>query len=163
MTAQTPILAIPYPQNTDRVADGNEAMQAMAERLEAILAGGWQPAGAGTFTFIAGQFTNNIGAEASRIRKLGNRVRWEVAGTWAGANSTGNFGNVSIGSVAAAYRPVLASTRWIPLWVSNSQGFSCHGGLRLDTGEVQMWGTQAGQQLNTGDNLRWVAEWFTDA
>jgi hypothetical protein len=37
MTATTPRYAIPYPQGTDRVMDGENAMQAIAERVEAIL------------------------------------------------------------------------------------------------------------------------------
>lgn len=38
MTASTPILAIPYPQGTDRVMDGDNAIQAVAERVEVTLA-----------------------------------------------------------------------------------------------------------------------------
>jgi hypothetical protein len=35
MGANTPGLALPYPTGTDRVADGDNAMQALAERIEA--------------------------------------------------------------------------------------------------------------------------------
>lgn len=35
--AATPILALPYPIGTDRVADGDNAMQALAERIELVL------------------------------------------------------------------------------------------------------------------------------
>lgn len=38
MTASTPRYAIPYPLGTDRVMDGDNVMQAIAERVEAILA-----------------------------------------------------------------------------------------------------------------------------
>lgn len=34
--AATPILALPYPVGTDRVADGDNAIQALAERIEAL-------------------------------------------------------------------------------------------------------------------------------
>jgi hypothetical protein len=37
--AATPALAIPYPIGTDRVMDGDNAMQAMAERVEALMLG----------------------------------------------------------------------------------------------------------------------------
>lgn len=37
MAGSTPKLVLPYPTGTDRVADGDNAMQALAERLEARL------------------------------------------------------------------------------------------------------------------------------
>jgi hypothetical protein len=39
--ATTPNLKIPYPVGTDRVADGDNAMQAIAERVEARMPWGW--------------------------------------------------------------------------------------------------------------------------
>ena len=37
MGSQTPRYALPYPVGTDRVMDGDNAMQALAERVEAVL------------------------------------------------------------------------------------------------------------------------------
>lgn len=38
MTATTPIFALPYPVGTDRVMDGDNAIQALASRVEAVMA-----------------------------------------------------------------------------------------------------------------------------
>lgn len=47
MPANTPIFGFPYPVGTDRVADGDDAIKALAERVEGILGGtvgpGWTP------------------------------------------------------------------------------------------------------------------------
>jgi len=35
--AETPIYALPYPLGTDLIIDGDDAIRALAERIEAIL------------------------------------------------------------------------------------------------------------------------------
>lgn len=40
MPSETPKYALPYPVGTDRVMDGDNAMQALAERVEAVLGTG---------------------------------------------------------------------------------------------------------------------------
>ena len=40
MGSQTPFYAFPYPLGTDRVADGDNAIQALAEKMEAVLGKG---------------------------------------------------------------------------------------------------------------------------
>jgi hypothetical protein len=37
MGSQTPVLGMPYPEGTDRVMDGDDAIQALAERIESQL------------------------------------------------------------------------------------------------------------------------------
>lgn len=42
MAGATPILGLPYPTGTDRVADGDNAIQALAAKLEEVLSPTWQ-------------------------------------------------------------------------------------------------------------------------
>jgi hypothetical protein len=56
MPSSTPKLAIPYPIGTDLLADGDNAIQALAERVEALLSPTWTalPFGSGWST-LGGQ------------------------------------------------------------------------------------------------------------
>ena len=45
MGSTTPVYALPYPVGSDRVRDGDNAIQALAERVEAVIAPGLVPAG----------------------------------------------------------------------------------------------------------------------
>jgi len=44
MGSQTPFYAFPYPIGTDRVMDGDNAIQALAEKVESVLGKGTSPA-----------------------------------------------------------------------------------------------------------------------
>lgn len=56
MGSQTAKLAIPYPVGTDRVTDGDNAMQALAERLDLLMTSRFQ-----TGSVIVGLLTNKVG------------------------------------------------------------------------------------------------------
>lgn len=58
--AATPILAIPYPVGTDRVMDGDNAMQAIAERVEALLE--QRPRGPVAFRTVSADYVPGSGS-----------------------------------------------------------------------------------------------------
>lgn len=96
MGGTTPIMALPYPTGTDRVADGDNAIQALAERVEAIEAGGWI-----AMTLMGGWSQYGPPGEPAAYRKVGDRV--EVRGFIRSDNGSaaGNW----VWSIPAPYRP----------------------------------------------------------
>lgn len=159
MPSATPALALPYPLGTDRVSDGDDAIKALAERTEAILAPAWSTSG---ISFVGGTFATLAAPDHSRIRVMGKHVRCEIRGTYLAAPpASGNFGNFTIGTVAAPYLPGLGA-RIAPVIFVNSAGFNVFGAILLDTGAIQLWGTVAAQSLATGVSLRTDADWYLD-
>jgi hypothetical protein len=92
MGSTTTSLALPYPVGTDRVMDGDNAMQALAERLDAVIAGttGIISPGAG-LTILS---DNRVWRRATMC---GFPIKWSVTAPFAAA--------ASVGSVPAGFRP----------------------------------------------------------
>src|SRR4051812_13428855 len=91
MGSQTASLKMPYPVGTDRVMDGDNAMQALAERIEARMPWGYlahtamtttSPVGTSAQVISSGTLTVTVGA--------GRRIRLSalmgIIGTAAGQN-----------------------------------------------------------------------------
>ncbi len=94
MGSQTPTLAIPYPVGTDRVMDGDNAMQAMAESVESLMLATWQAIPGLVGTAIAGYVT-------AGYAKIGQVV--ELRGV---ANYAGGWGaGATLGTLPAGSRP----------------------------------------------------------
>lgn len=84
MGGTTPVLALPYPTGSDRVADGDNAMQALAERIEARMPRGFLGEGIGT-TVQGGITTADIiGVTVTLTVPAGRRLRVTSAVTLGG-------------------------------------------------------------------------------
>lgn len=82
--ATTPIFAIPYPVGTDRVMDGDNAMQALAERVETILAPTGTP-----LPYQNGWHDYGSGYEAATYQRIGRLVVLQGLASPAGSTSLG--------------------------------------------------------------------------
>jgi hypothetical protein len=94
MPAETPIFRIPYPTGTDRVADGDNSMQAIAERIEAIQHPGTTVA---PTSILSGLIVQNSGA----YRRGGFCCLWLNLG----APAAGVGVNTGLVTVPVGYRP----------------------------------------------------------
>lgn len=106
MPSQTPVFALPYPLGTDPVADGDDAIKALAERIEALHVASRQVATSAFFpvgttsqvvTFPAGRFsaapavvaTPTAGANVAMVTNVGGVTAtgctvyiYPLAGAW---------------------------------------------------------------------------------
>jgi hypothetical protein len=128
MPSQTANLALPYPVGTDLIADGDNAIQALADKLDAILWSGiptatnpWIAVGSGGTAPAFGVGFGNYGNGFAPVgfRKVGNLVY--VRGLIANVSATAQ--NATFFTLPAGYRPL--ATVVFP-------GFSSAGILRVD-------------------------------
>ena len=110
MAGTTAKLAFPYPTGTDRVADGDNAIQALAQKIEDLLA-----STAWTNMTLENAWTN-VDASlygAAAYRKVGDIV--ECRGLVGSATTTG-----TLFTLPAGFRPL--KTYWFPGDTNNSGG-----------------------------------------
>lgn len=116
---------------------------------------GWLPAQNGTIV------ANSGWADAgTRLRKVGNRVRLELAVVRVGANlGSGDFANSDVATLALAYRPSVESSAA----VLPAVGVCASGMVTFHTfpsGIVQATGSNL--PVNNGDTARVAFEYYTD-
>lgn len=77
MGGTTPILGFPYPTGSDRVMDGDNAIQALAEAVEDVLSPGtdWEPY---TPALTAGTNTGAGASYSGRFARIGDTVFFEA-------------------------------------------------------------------------------------
>jgi hypothetical protein len=68
MPATTPKLLLPYPLGTDPIADGDDSIKALAERVETIWTGAW------TAATLLGGWGNHSAGEYAGYRLVGGTV-----------------------------------------------------------------------------------------
>jgi hypothetical protein len=99
MGGTTPKYGLPYPTGTDRVADGDNAMQALAEKIDDTLA----PTGtAGTIVPTPGA---GWGTGGCRVQRFGPFVVMLLDAT----NNAGWAANALIGTLPVGYRPPVSA------------------------------------------------------
>ncbi len=85
MTGQTPTYALPYPSGSDRVRDGDNAIQALAERVETVLLPSLVPAGV-VVPFAGGIAPNGwLLADGRTVDRTAYAALFGVIGTTYGA------------------------------------------------------------------------------
>jgi hypothetical protein len=114
MGSTTPKFAIPYPVGTDRVMDGDNAMQAIAERVEALLSARHQ-VGLVTVNLVGVQFTFSTVVFPTGFTKI-PRV---FVSSQAGDIFATALNVQTTGFDAGAYRPAGAITYAVPvMWLA---------------------------------------------
>jgi hypothetical protein len=132
MPGTTPKLALPYPLGTDRVADGDDAIKALAERVETVSAGDFIPMA------VVAPWGNHSAGEYAGYRLVGNRLelRGLIASGALGtpafvlpvgyrptkdryiATASNNVFGLLIISATGAVTPAVGSPTWFSLDVS---------------------------------------------
>lgn len=90
MSGSTPHLQIPYPTGTDRVADGDNAIQALAERIEARMPWGAKGRVQSTATTAHDQNGQTVPGLALTLSLLSTRL---YRATFAGSVGNGGAGS----------------------------------------------------------------------
>lgn len=118
--ATTPVLALPYPIGTDRIMDGDNVIQALAERIEARLPRGYMQ---------RADLTANLGPFATRGDAAGLTMTVSLtAGRWYRARVRG-YAGITVANGRAGVFLMLDGTQ-IHGWqedisVSNFASFEC--------------------------------------
>lgn len=98
MGGTTPKFGFPYPTGTDRVADGDNAIQALATKVEAELANAWVP-----LTLFGASWTVIAGYGPPAVRRMGGVVF--MRGLIANTGST-TSGVRIVDPLPVGYRPI---------------------------------------------------------
>lgn len=93
MPSQTPGLKIPYPLGTDRVMDGDNAMQAIAERVDLVMGAGATGSVSAAPNYVGTGTANKRGGMVSLTINITSNI--------ASTNGT------QLGTVPAGFRPAL--------------------------------------------------------
>jgi microcystin-dependent protein len=135
MTLTTPKYALPYPQETD-TADVPRDVQALAQRLEAVLPGVGMPTGAGMDWFAATAPTGFLLCDGSAVSRGTFAALFAVVGTtWGGGDGINTFnlpdtrGRVTVGVAPGGQAQVatLGANEGLPVGTRQVQHQHRHG------------------------------------
>lgn len=135
MPASTPKYAFPYPLGTDFIADGDDAIKALAERVEAVLGPAWIP-----LPFGAGWSSLGGAYQSADYCKVAGflYVRGNVQAT-AGATNT-------VCTLPTGYRPPGAQLVSVVYW--NGSGVASSQFTVNSTGQISTsWGAASGHNF----------------
>jgi hypothetical protein len=112
MPATTPKYAFPYPLGTDLIAEGDDAIKALAERVEAVLGPPWI-----ALPFAAGWANIGGAYDLSYYCKVGGFL-------YVRGNVMASGTSVTICTLPAGYRPVAAQLVSVNYWNGSTLAIS---------------------------------------